>query len=472
MPNAPIVPAAPPPAPPPPPRGIPDTDDDRAARFVEWLEGDYRYLYPWKQWAHWNGDGWTLDPTGRHESLITMEAREFGRDLMEQAIALPLGPQQIAATAAARRALSADHLFATIKLAKSEPDIRISPTDFDADPWMLGVQNGVIDLRTGAFREVQKEDLILKKCGISFEPDAKCPMWEEFLEQILPDAEVRTFMQRAVGYALTGKTTEQCLFFLYGMGQNGKSTFIETVEHIFGNYAWRTSAELFLDGKASDNKMNMLASLPEMRFVVGAEMPDGAHLAENRIKDLTGGDRIQARKLYCEAFNYYPTHKLFFYGNHRPGVRGTDKGIWRRLNVIPFTVEVPDAKRDMKIVARLRSECHGILNWAIAGCLEWQNGGLRAPDAVKLATEEYREEEDLIGEFIEAECERRGEISRQSLARNFADWAKSGGYKFSPSPRAVTDRVRRLSGISSKIVHGVRVWVGLSMKDPAAFRNK
>lgn len=460
------------PQPPPLPNvGIPTSDKGRAARFADWLEGDFRYIYSWKQWAIWDGN-WRLDPSGSQSLEVTRKALDFAEVVMEEAEGYPPGAQQTGAISAAAKFQSSEHIKSMIGLLRAMPDIAVRPTDFDSDPLMLGVLNGKIDLRTGEHSAVEQGDMLLKKAGVAYDKDAKCPMWEEFLEQVLPDAAVRAYVKRVIGYCLTGKTTEQVIFFYYGMGQNGKSTFIDTIEHILGDYAWRTSAELFLETRNSESKMNMLASLPEMRFVVGAEMPDGAYLAEHRIKDLSGGDRINARKLYCEPFNYYPTHKLSFYGNFKPIVKGTDLGIWRRINLIPFTVEIPKEKRDRKIVERLWTEASGIFNWALAGCLEWQAGGLSAPESVKLATEEYRADEDLIGQFIEAECLLSGEIPKHVLAANFEDWAKASGYKYTPSPRAVTDRAKRVPGISDKKVQGVRIWVGLSMKDSAAFRQK
>ena len=346
------------------------------------------------------------------------------------------------------------------------------PTDFDADPYLLGVQNGVVNLRTGEHRAAEKEDMLLKRCQIDFKAGVGCPMWEAFLEDVQPDADIRDFLQRAIGYACTGMTTEQVLFFLFGLGQNGKSTFIETIEHILGDYVWRSSADLFLETRADDNKMNMLASLPEKRFVVGAEMPQDGRLAENRIKDLTGGDMIVARKLFCEAFNYRPTHKLFFYGNHRPTIRGTDTGIWRRLLLIPFSIEVPEAKRDRGIVERLRSESQGILNWMLEGCLLWQAEGLNPPESVRAAVAEYRDEEDLINQFVEQFCELGDGLSvdRRKLSYAFECWMKEAGYKFTLSPRAVGDRVSRLPGVRpGKKSGNARFWSGIALRDAKAF---
>src|SRR5260370_19665881 len=198
---------------------------------------------------------------------------------------------------------------------------------------------------------------------------------------------------------------------MYGTGQNGKSTFIETIEKLLGGYAWRANAELFLESRTNDDKSNMLASFPERRFVVGAEMPENARLAEHRVKDLTS-DKLNARKLFCEAFNFTPTHKLWFYGNFKPAVRGTDEGIWRRLKLIPFVIQIPESQRDRRIVARLWTEAVGILNLAIAGCLECQKNGLHEPASVSAATDEYREDEDLIKQFIDSQCQMTGQMLR------------------------------------------------------------
>ncbi len=233
---------------------------------------------------------------------------------MEEAEATPQGTARQTAIAQAFKLQSNRNMESMISVLKALNGVEARPTDFDADPYLLGVPNGCVDLRTGTFREAKKEDLILKKAGVEFDPEAKCPMWEEFLEQIIPDKGVRDFLQRAIGYSLTGMTTEQILFFMYGTGQNGKSTFIETIEKLLGGYAWRANAELFLESRTNDDKSNMLASLPERRFVVGAEMPENARLAEHRVKDLTS-DKLNARKLFCEAFNFTPTHKLWFYGS-------------------------------------------------------------------------------------------------------------------------------------------------------------
>jgi len=444
--------------------GMPTSDQTRAMRFAQWLDGDMRFIFAWKQWAFWSDAGWQIDESGLQ---IKRRALEFADLIMEEAEFQPQGNARQNAIAQAFKLQSNRNMESMISLLKAMEGVTARPTDFDANPYLIGVQNGCVNLRSGEFRKAEKADLILKKAGIAFDSAAKCPMWEKFLEQIIPDKEVRDYVQRAIGYSLTGMTTEQVLFFMYGTGQNGKSTFIETIEKLLGDYAWRTNATLFLETQYDRDKSNMLASLPERRFVVGAEMPDGARLAENRIKDLTGGDKLNARKLYCEAFNFTPTHKLWFYGNHKPIVGGTDEGIWRRLNVIPFEIHIPEEKRDRRILERLWAEAPGIFNWALAGCLDWQKNGLSAPATVAAATKEYREDEDLIGQFIDIEFQRTGEIARGAFASCFKLWLHEQGYKWTPHPRSIAERVRREPGVSERN----RKWIGLSLRDPKAYRN-
>ena len=220
-------------------------------------------------------------------------------------------------------------------IAQRDPHMSVKIADFDTNPMLLGVQNGIVDLSTGEFRPAQPGDMILKRADVVFDPKATCPQWLEFLNQILPDPEIVKFLQQFFGYCLTGEVTEQVLPFLYGQGANGKSTLLSVIEEVFGDYAWKTSAQLFLSSKSDNSKDNMLANLQNRRFVIGAEMSSNARLDEAMIKDLTGGDKLMARRLFNEAFNFRPSHKLLFYGNHQPIIHGVDEGIWRRILHIP-----------------------------------------------------------------------------------------------------------------------------------------
>jgi putative DNA primase/helicase len=474
MTTTPQPPSVTPATPPTPAAGLPFTDKQRAERFADWLDGDLHYIYLWKQWAYWENGGWNLDPSGTLGLQIKRRAFAFADAMMEEAKGYPAGTAQTSAIGVATSMQSVEVLNRMIAAFTSFEDVAKRPDDFDTDPYMLAVKNGVVDLKTGTFRAMTKDDMMLKKASVDYDPKATCPMWEEFLAQVQATAEVQEYLQRAMGYTLTGITTEQVMFFLHGHGQNGKNTFVDVFSNILGDYTWTSPATLFLETKADDTKMNMQAQLPERRFVVGEEMPEEARLAEARLKDLTGNDRVTGRKLFCESFNFKPTHKLWFFGNYKPMIKGQDEGIWRRLNLIPFTIAIAEDKRDRKILARLLTESSGILNWAIEGCLAWQKQGLAAPEIVKVATEDYREEEDLARQFIEEACvlEPFAKTLKGVLSAAFELWMKDAGYKFSPSPRAFNGRIKRMRGISAGSASGRKLWNGVALKDPTAYRTK
>jgi putative DNA primase/helicase len=458
----------------PPPLKPPAPKDDtsRTDRLVESLDNGMRYIPDWKSWVYWDGERWSKE-SGDYE--IHQRIAELQAALMEEANTTVGQTEQKEAFSVAMAARSKKAIDAMIALTKTRVGVKANTTEFDSNPWLFGVANGAIELKTGQFRATKKEDLILNKSPISFDASAKCPQWLEFLEQILPAQELRDFIQRMIGYSMTTMTTEQVLFFLYGTGMNGKSTFMEVVEKIFGDYAWHTNASLFLADKFNSDHSPAIASLVEKRLVVGAEVPTSARINENIIKDLTGSDILNARKLYCEAFQFKPTHKLFFVGNHKPTIKGTDTGMWRRMRLIPFTVQIPEEKRDTGIVERLRLENAGILNWAIEGCLKWQKEGLGNPPCVKDATDSYREDEDIIGEFITEECKMEGDVFKDDLFRAFDLWCQARGHRYVQGTKAVAERMRSAPGVGEgrKKHKGIarRFWSGISLTDPKAFKG-
>jgi putative DNA primase/helicase len=348
---------------------------------------------------------------------------------------------------------------------------------FDSNPLLLGVANGVVELGTGTFRKSGKEDYIIKQVGTPYDRAATCPMWEKFLSRVLSeDAELISFIQRAVGYSLTADIREQVLFFLYGTGQNGKSTFAECLKHLFGNYVIKATTSLYTLDRHASEPLAEIARLVGKRLVTGAETEEGARLAESRVKDITGGDTLTGRELYCPAFNFLPTHKLWIYGNHRPDVRGNDHGIWRRIKLIPFEVQIPDEEKDPQLLEKLLQELPGILNWAIEGCLEWQKTGLGTPRIVIDATAEYREEEDEIGEFIAECCVREGKVERSKLYEVYRYWAESAGIRMPLRQKGFAKRIRVRQGISEPPKsNGKRYWAGISLPPSngvtTSFRN-
>ncbi|MFN3763256.1 MAG: phage/plasmid primase, P4 family, partial [Anaerolineae bacterium] len=263
---------------------------------------------------------------------------------------------------------------------------------------------GTIDLRSGELRPHNPDDLITKIAPVDYIPDAQAPTWEAFLHRIMDGNErLIAFLQRAVGYSLTGDTSERVLFILYGTGANGKTTFLETLRALLGDYGIQAPADTLLVGR--ENAVpNDIARLRGARFIAVSEISEGRRLAEVLVKSLTGRDTITARFLYSEFFEFRPEGKIWLATNHKPIIRGTDKAIWDRIRLIPFTVTIPEAEQDKHLVEKLKRELPGILAWAVRGCLEWQTSGLGVPEEVRSATEAYRAEMDVIGAFIADRC--------------------------------------------------------------------
>jgi putative DNA primase/helicase len=448
------------------------SDVDRAERFIEFLNGYMRYVPQNKKWMYWDDAKWTQDENGAE---IMQVAIEFSKERVLEANEIQEPKERQKAWVAAKQAQSRAALDAMIDVASSYPGVCTHLTEFDSNPWLFGLANGVYDLKKHEFRPATKEDLVWKRSPVSFDPEAKCPMFDDFLATIQPDANIREFLQRAQGYSMTASTVEQVLFFLYGSGQNGKSTYISLMEKIMGDYSWRTNAKLFLDDRFGGDPANLMASLPEMRIVIGAEVGDSP-MAEGRVKDLTGGDTLNACRKYCEAFTFRPTHKLWFYGNDRPTINNSDDGIWRRMCLVPFEVKIPDHKRDYQIDDKLWSEASGILNWMIAGCKDWQQKGLRKPEAVVKATDEYRESEDTIGEFFEEQTafEPEGFVCSGPLYSAYALWCESRGIPKNriKGEKKVAAWLRHKGCMPGKRKIGgsqFRVWNGIKLVDPKSF---
>jgi putative DNA primase/helicase len=269
---------------------------------------------------------------------------------------------------------------------------------------LLGCPNGCLDLRTGTLRAQRREDYLTKLTRASYRPEATCPTWLAFLDRVMAgDQEMIAFLQRAAGYALTGDTGEEVLFFLYGLGRNGKTKLSEGLSDPVGDYAQAVAFDTFL-AKKTDAIPNDVARMRGARLVTASEPDEGRTLNEALVKRMTGGDTIAARYLYREFFDYRPTCKVFLAGNHKPAVRGTDEGIWSRVMLLPFTVTIPPEERDRHLLAKLQRERDGILAWAVAGCLAWQREGLQPPETVQAATAQYRMDEDIVGQFIAAAC--------------------------------------------------------------------
>jgi len=349
-----------------------------------------------------------------------------------------------------------------------------SSNDLDADPWLLNCANGVTDLKTGKFLSPDRGNFITKSCRIKFDSDAKCPKWIEFLNDVTGgDRDLIEFLQRVVGYSLTGDISEHCLFILYGSGLNGKSTFLETTMALLGDYSKKAEMRSFLN-KNNEGANNDIAALCGVRFVSAVEVNRGRRFDESLIKELTGGDSISARFLYKELFTYTPQFKILIGVNSKPEIQGLDEGIWRRIRLIPFEVKIPREKVDKNLPKKLRGELPGILNWAIEGCLKWQKDGLGEPSKVMDATSDYRNEMDVHSQFFDERCvmafETVGDpvkpfVSVDQLFKEFLGWSQNNGidkvtkkaFGTMMGERGFKSKTKSVGGKNQRIYEGIGV---------------
>jgi putative DNA primase/helicase len=403
------------------------TDLGNARRFVARYRGAVLYCEAWSRWLLWDTMRWAED-----ERLeVFARAADLIRSLYAVAKKIRDEDERKAFLSHLIKSESHRSIHAMVTLAKSDRAVARHPDDFDNDLWLCAVKNGTLDLRTGQLRPHDQKDMITKLAPVVFDPAAQCPNWLAFLDMImLGRKSLVEFLKRALGSSLTGITSDKAMFILYGPGgDNGKSTMVEVMEMLLGNYARRTPVETFLK-KREGSIPNDIARLRGARFVWAAENDRGVRLAESLIKEMTGGDRMAARFLHGEFFEFMPTFKIWFATNHKPTIRG-DAAIWRRLKLVPFDYTIPKdrQKKRHEVMAMFQAELPGILTWAIEGCLEWQRDGLGVPDEVVDATREYESEQDTFSMFLEEKCMRAPNAQALSLAlyREYKTWAEEHG---------------------------------------------
>jgi len=435
------------------------TDLENARRFAEQHGDDLRHVAKRREWFVWDGKRWIPDAAAE----VQRRAKETVRTLYAAAARVKDSGERKEQVRLAKNAQSAGRIAGMIELAKSEPGIPVTPDQLDADPWLLNVDNGTLDLRTGELRPCRRDDLITKIAPVVYDPNAQCPTWGAFLHRIMPgDPDRIRYVQKIFGYALSGDAREQCFFILHGTGANGKTTLTTAVSNAVGGYARHTPTETLLV-KRSNTIPNDVARLHGARFVTAAEAECDRALAEALVKQLTGGDKITARFLHGEFFEFTPTFKLFLCVNHKPTIRGTDHAIWRRLRLIPFEVTIPDAEQDKALPGKLEAERAGILRWTVEGCLAWQREGLAAPKTVSEATADYRDEMDTVAAFIDECCtpDPGAQTATKQLYDQYAKWCQ----RQSEEPMGKAELGARLSekGFTPGRTKGGRFWRGLSV---------
>lgn len=418
-------------------------------------------------WLVWTGKRWEPD-----EKAVAVQslAKETALALFDE---IKNSPDQAVLYKHARSSQSKKAIEAMIWMSRSEPGIPARITEFDANPWLFNVSNGTIDLQTGELREHRPEDLITNISEVQFDPQASCELWNDFVMTITDkNEELYSYLRRLIGYLLVGNTSDQSLHFLYGSGANGKSVFCEVLARLLGDYSIIVSPEMLMTRRAGSIP-NDVARLRGVRAAFANETAQGSRFDEAKIKDLTGGDSLNARFLHQEYFDFQPTHRIILRGNHKPTINGTDDGIWRRLRLVPFAVQIPAEKRNPRLTEELSEELPGILQWALGGLREWHAfDSLRPPETVLHAVSEYRSESDTLGRFIEEECEtgKEMEIKASVFFLAYQKFCEASGERWTSSKELPDELKRRSFGYKRTEV--ARLYTGLRIKIPVRPRDE
>lgn len=435
------------------------TDIGASKAFVVLHGRDLRHVHG-EGWRPWSGKAWSPDRTGE----VMARAKATAAAMLRSAVEINDRENQKAAVKWALKLHSEARLTAMINLAAAEPGIGVTREAFDRDPWTLNVENGAIDLKTGALRAHRRSDMICNMAGVHYDETAVCPRWLSFLECIFDgNANLTSYVQRLFGYSLTADIREQVLVFFHGGGANGKSTAIRIAMDLLGDYARTAPMRALLVGR-NDEHPTAIAGLRGARLVAGTEADEGRRLAEAVVKQLSGGDRVTARRMREDYFEFVPTFKIILAVNHRPEIRGTDAAIWRRIHLVPFNVTIPDDEQDRDLLNKLRDELPGILNWALAGCLEWQRGGLRPPSEVLEATKAYRADSDVLAQFIEEACvlARVTSVGKGELFKAYTTWTDKRGER-PIGKRSFGDRIREHGIAEDRDRQRGHFWKGIGL---------
>ncbi|MBO4858236.1 MAG: hypothetical protein J5527_06965 [Treponema sp.] len=437
------------------------TDLTNKKCFLKAYGDKIRYCYNWKKFLIWNETCWEIDNYGYVENLVSSFIPHMypGELILNDPVLRMEFEKHLI------RCESYPRIQYLYNLLKMAGEINVKDKQLDLDKYLFNAEKKTINLKSGDVYEPDQNDLITKKSLFIYDKDAKCPVWDMFLRQIFNnDIDLIRFVQKAMGYSLSGDTSEQCMFILWGTGANGKSTFLNVFQNLFGDYATSTRTETFM--KKNSEQSNDLARLRNTRLVIASEAEENKPMSESLIKQITGGDKITARFLYGEFFEFLPTFKIFMATNHKPKISGGDNGIWRRIKLIPFTVCIPEEKRDRHLTEKLMAENSGILNWLLEGYRLWEKEGLVSPDAVQEANEEYRYDMDSVENFI-AECldfdaSKKDRLLNGELYSTYIKWCEKNNENVL-SHRKLTSKMREKS-FEQLASNGNRWWMGLNVK--------
>jgi DNA polymerase-1 len=399
-----------------------------ADAFARRYSGTLRYITEEQVWLVFDeARGWHRDTSGEVTALMVAYAKEILAEALEEA--KTTGDMSLAA-AKINAAISLGNkrrIAPALDFAKVNQTMVISAAELDRDPYLLGVINGVVNLRDGAFYKHRPDVFVTRSCSCIYDPKAECPNFLRFFEEVQPDPEVRAFLQRLCGYTLTGVMGEHILPFHYGVGRNGKGTFLEQVlMKVMGTYAAKlTDGLVYIDKRGGKPDLE-IAGLCGVRFALGEENADKGHLNERLLKSMTGADRQKGRFHYKNFIEYDPTAKIHLVGNHRPVISGRDNGIWRRFRLINWSVEIPPEREDLQLGDKLKPEFPGILNWLIAGARELGSRGTRPPASVMQATQKFREDSDVFGDFLREKTidDDAADMPKKDLYDLYREWCE------------------------------------------------
>lgn len=448
---------------------FPPTDYGNAERLAERHGADIKYCDPLGGWLIWDGKVWTVDKTGEVVRRAVETVRAYHKEAasaFEQATDDEEKKRFLSMMKFAKQSESRARIDAMLALAKAQPGISISDEDVDQDIYLLNVENGTLDLRTGKLLPHRRENLITKIAPVEYRPNAKAPRWERFIHEIMNgDADMCGYLQRKIGYILSGDTSEEDFDIFYGPGGRGKSKLLLAIRDLMGSYAQQAPASLLMDKQYhGSGPTPEIARIKGARFVATVETSDGRRIDEELVKLLTGRDPIAARHLHKEMIEFIPQAKFILATNYQPTVKADDTGFWRRTKLIPFVADIK--KKDKRLSEKLRAEMPGILNWALEGFKMWQKEGLNPPAKILAATEEYRGEMDILGAFLEECCEQKpgATVPVSTLYRAYERWCDNTGEK-PMKQRMLTKRLKDRGYQQDRDTTGTkRVWVGFTLR--------
>jgi putative DNA primase/helicase len=434
---------------------FPMTDVGNAERMAALYGSEVRWCERQSRWLTWDGARWLPDADRHIDAYAVATARSISAD----------NPGDSKTEKFALGCESNKRITDMLTRAKGLKELRVTPEQLDVDPMLLNVANGTLDLNTGVLRPHDPADYLTKLIAAKFDSAAQAPRWMELLERVLPDARVREYLQRYVGYALTGRTDEESLLVLHGSGANGKSVIVKVLLALFADYGQTVPKETLLQ-KQFSNIPTDIARMLGKRLLVCMETEDGRQFDEAMLKQLVSGDKVAARKLREDFFEFTPTGKIVLATNHLPQMRNQDEGIWRRIKVVPFTVTIPLEQQDKALSRRIiDEELAGVLAWAVAGVLEWQQAGMQEPAVVRDYGNEYRKRSDLIGEWLDQETEAADAVvTTGELYASYKQWCEECGLK-AMSVQSLSTKLVERGFIKSLDSHRRSQFTGLRLTD-------